>query len=64
MSAPRIEVSEAQRRLSNSTAKLICAYEEPEKCRQYHIDGATPFHQFQPMVTKLPKDAELIFYCA
>lgn len=65
MSAPRITVENASKHLAaNPNAKFVCAYEEAEQCRKYHFDGATPMHQFSRMTSKLPKDTEIIFYCA
>src|SRR6478752_936345 len=63
--AERISAQEARRDLqANSNALLVCAYDSDEKCRQYWLDGATTLTELQAREQTLPKDRELIFYCA
>jgi len=63
--AERIGAQEARRHLqANPNALLVCAYDSDEKCRQYWLDGATTLTELQARERTLPKDRELIFYCA
>jgi rhodanese-related sulfurtransferase len=63
--AERIRVDEARRHLQASpSALLVCAYDSDEKCRQYWLDGAVTLSDFRARERSLPKDREIIFYCA
>lgn len=61
---PRISVDEAYRKVAAGEARLICAYEDNEKCRQIALPGAIPLTQLEAQAALLPKSQELIFYCA
>jgi len=43
---------------------LICAYDDEEKCRSIRIPEAISFRELNERLSSLPKDQELIFYCA
>jgi len=43
---------------------LVCAYEQDEKCNQVALEGSIPLSQFQQRAGSLPKDQEVIFFCA
>jgi rhodanese-related sulfurtransferase len=60
----RISPQQTHRHLESSTAVLVCAYDSAEKCRNYHLDGAIPLAEFESRMQSIPKDKELIFYCA
>ncbi|MCA1584338.1 MAG: ArsR family transcriptional regulator [Acidobacteria bacterium] len=62
--ATRISVQDAQRHVRESDALLVCAYEDENKCRRIMLDGALSLAQFQDRLPSLPKDQEIIFYCA
>jgi len=63
--AERISVDEARRHLAgNPNALLVCAYDSDEKFRQNRLDGAISLADFQARERTLPKDGEIIFYCA
>src|SRR5215213_8886762 len=53
-----------QRMTSGAGALLVCAYDSDQKFQEHRLAGAIPFSQFQSRVTTLPKDKEIIFYCA
>jgi hypothetical protein len=61
--APRISPQEAREHM-RSGALLICAYDDDEKCRSNHLEGALTFNEFRAQRDALPRDRELIFYCA
>jgi hypothetical protein len=62
--ATRIEVDDAYRQVVAEQALLICAYEDEAQCRQIPLQGSIPLTQLASRVPSLPKDTELIFYCA
>lgn len=62
--AERIKPKEARAHLDSGEAILVCAYDEVGKCRANHIDGAITFQEFKSRSRTLPKDQEIIFYCA
>jgi rhodanese-related sulfurtransferase len=65
MSEPiRIPPEDTRKRVLSGSALLVCAYEDNEKFRQMHLEGAISFDEFKNKVATLPKDQEIIFYCA
>ena len=60
----RISVEEARQRTGGGRALLVCGYEDDEKCRKIALDGGMSFTTFRSRVAALPKDQEIIFYCA
>lgn len=43
-------------------AMLVCAYDDPEKCQKYMLEGAVSLADFQSREASLPRESELIFY--
>ena len=43
---------------------LVCAYEKDEEFRQYDLAGAIPLSEFRKRAISVPKDENVIFYCA
>jgi rhodanese-related sulfurtransferase len=60
----RIEAKEAHERLQTRGALLVCAYDDEKKSEKYHVPGAIHMKDFRAQADSLPKDRELIFYCA
>jgi len=60
----RIGPEEALEKMKAGVALLVCAYENEEKCKAVHLEGALSLHEFQSRVFALAKDQEIIFYCA
>lgn len=60
----RIDVAEARQRVMAGRALLVCAYEDEQKCRRINLEGSINLTQFASRVATLPKDQEIIFYCA
>lgn len=60
----RIDVSKARTETVQGRALLVCGYEDDAKCRKNRLEGAIPFAQFASMAPSLPKNKEIIFYCA
>lgn len=62
----RIEVREARQRVTSGQALLVCAYED-ERCQQIPLEGSILMPEFQQRVAaaaSLPREQEIIFYCA
>jgi hypothetical protein len=51
-------------RAADSAALLVCAYDDQEKCAKYHIDGSITLAELKLRESSLPRNTELIFYCA
>jgi hypothetical protein len=62
MTATRIDAQQAHADLE-SGALLVCAYDDPAKFAQYHLNGAMPLEDLQLQEASLQKDQALIFYC-
>lgn len=60
----RIDPQAARVHLRSSSALLVCAYDSAEKCQSNRIDDAIDFSALEARVATLPRDQELIFYCA
>lgn len=62
--AERIDVQEARRKVSAGDALLVCAYDEEAKCDRIRLEGAISLKQLDARSATIPKDREIIFYCA
>lgn len=60
----RISVEEARHQVASGRANLVCAYDDETKCSQFRLEGATSLPQLRSRLPLLPKDQEIIFYCA
>ena len=60
----RISPEEARPKVTSGSALLVCAYEDEEKCRKVHLEGAIFLTELKSRVSDLPKEQEIIFYCA
>jgi hypothetical protein len=60
----RISVQEAREEVTSGRAMLVCAYEEEEKCNQVALEGSISLTQFQQRLPSLPREQEIIFFCA
>jgi len=49
---------------SDAESLLVCAYDSEEQFQQNHLEGAMSLSEFTSQVNKIPKDKEVIFYCA
>jgi hypothetical protein len=65
MSEPElIGPEETHEKLKTGAALLVCAYDSDEKFKTMPLEGAISLSAFQSRLTSLPKDQEIIFYCA
>ncbi len=60
----RISAQLAREKVQSGAALLVCAYDNEEKFRSLHLDGAISLSGFQAKSSSLLKDKEIIFYCA
>jgi hypothetical protein len=60
----RITPQETHGKLEAGAALLVCAYDSDEKFKTMPLEGAISLSAFQSRLTSLPKDQEIIFYCA
>jgi hypothetical protein len=58
----RISPEEARKKVVSNKAILVCAYEEDEKFRRMHLEGAISLNEFKTRVSSLSKEQEIIFY--
>lgn len=64
MDTPRITPEEARPKVQHGDALLVCAYDDQEKCRNLHLEGAMDMQELQEKLPELDKEQEIIFYCA
>ena len=62
--ATRIEPREARKKVESGEALLVCAYDDEQKCRQMHLEGAIHLQELEEKLPGIPKEQEIIFYCA
>jgi hypothetical protein len=60
----RIGPEEVHKKLKAGTIILVCAYEDDEKFKTFHLEGAISFTEFKSRLPSLTKDQEMAFYCS
>lgn len=60
----RVPPEEVREKVLDGHALLVCAYEDPDKFRNVRLEGAISMQAFRERLPTLPKDQEIIFYCA
>ncbi|HXW69582.1 MAG TPA: hypothetical protein VEJ88_08215 [Dissulfurispiraceae bacterium] len=60
----RINPEETRKKVLSGTAIFVCAYEDEEKFRKMHLEGAISFNEFKSNVSSLSSEQEIVFYCA
>jgi hypothetical protein len=60
----RVGAVEARGRVRDGRALLVCAYEDEGKCQRLKLEGARTLREVERQMTTLPRDQEIIFYCA
>jgi hypothetical protein len=59
-----IDPTQAREKVQSGRARLVCAYDEEEKCRKILLDGATTMSRFREEMPRVSKDEEIILFCA
>ena len=60
----RITPQEARARVVAGQALLVCAYDDPARFAEIHLEGAISIQEFRARRASLPREQEIIFYCA
>ena len=60
----RIPVEEARQKVASGTALLVCAYDDDDKFKNNHLQGAISLGEFRSKLPTLSPEQEMIFYCA
>lgn len=60
----RVTAREGHDRVSAGRALLVCAYEDPARFAAHRLEGAISIQEFRARRGTLPRDQEIIFYCA
>ena len=59
----RISVEEARQKASDGSALLVCAYDDDEKFKNNHLQGAISLKDFRAQLPSLSTEQQIIFYC-
>jgi hypothetical protein len=51
-----------RKKVLSNDAILVCAYEEEEKFKKMHLEGAISLKEFKTRISSLSKEQEIIFY--
>jgi rhodanese-related sulfurtransferase len=60
----RIPPEAVREKVASGAALLVCAYDDPDKFKNNHLEGALSLDEFTSRLPSLTKDREIIFYCA
>jgi len=60
----RITPEETFQKLRAGKALLVCAYDSDEQFKNMHLAGAISLAEFKEKLPSLPKNQEIVFYCA
>ena len=60
----RISPQEARQKVVSGRALLVCAYDDADKFKNNHLEGAISFSELRSQLTGFTKGQEIIFYCA
>lgn len=64
-SIPRIRPDELRKKLARGDETLlVCAYDDPAKCREHSIPGAITLRELEARRPSLTKHQQIVFYCA
>jgi len=58
----RIPPEEARIKVLSGQTLLVCAYEDEEKFRNAHLEGAISLNEFRSKIGFFSKEQEIIFY--
>jgi len=58
----RIIPEDARKKILSHEAILVCAYEDEEKFRKHHLEGAISLSEFKGKAPSLSREQEIIFY--
>ncbi len=64
MQVDRIAPEEARQKGTAGSAFFVCAYDDDEKFRTNHLEGAMSPAEFRSKLGSFPRDQDVIFDCA
>ncbi len=60
----RVTPQEIYPRVQSGETLLVCAYDNDAKFQRLRLKGAISLAEFKSRLPALPKDREIVFYCA
>jgi hypothetical protein len=60
----RVSPRQVREKVLAGSALLVCAYDDEEKFKNNHLEGAISFSNFQSRLPSLSGEQEIVFYCA
>jgi rhodanese-related sulfurtransferase len=60
----RVTPEEIYSTVHSGETLLVCAYESDARFQQVRLEGAISLGEFKALLPTLPKDREIVFYCA
>ncbi len=60
----RVTPEETYKKVESGKALLVCAYDDDAKFRLVQLKRALSFSELESKLESLPKNQEIIFYCA
>ncbi len=64
MEPERISAPEVREKILNESALLVCAYDDDDKFKQFHLGDAISLKTFKSKTDEMEKNQEIFFYCA
>ena len=59
-----VSPDDAYERAKSGRALLVCAYDDEVRYTKFRLEGSIPLQELEAKLPELPKDHEIIFYCA
>ncbi len=60
----RIAPQQVRQQVLAGSTLFVCAYDSDEKFRKMHLEGAISLSEFKARLASLPKNQDIVFYCA
>jgi hypothetical protein len=64
MEPERVSANDVREKVENNVSMLVCAYDDDDKFKGVHLDGAISLNDFKSKTDTMGKDQEVFFYCA
>jgi len=55
---------EVRQKVKSGSSLLVCAYNDEEKFKRFHLEGAISLAEFEARLPSLETSQEIFFYCA